>query len=285
LIALQQRELSDARALLESLVLQAPADPTAWALLSDTVSRLDDREALARCKQSMLRLESKNYLVYAALGAIASGEKEFKQAITLYESALARKSSSVSSIRRLAVLYLADGQESKAMQYVRILINRDSGDSFGNWMLARLQVERGELEMAESTLKRCMTRHPHPVIMNDLAVLLLDQERLEEAERVLKDGLQRWPGLYLGWSNLARVLMASDRDQEALVAFQKSLQLNASDARVHVHAVELFVKLGEDEMARGMLKVLRGKRDSLPDDYKDRLEALLAAMGSGTEAS
>ncbi|MDA0321924.1 MAG: DUF2723 domain-containing protein [Verrucomicrobia bacterium] len=285
LLALQQRELSDGRALLESLVLQAPADPTAWALLSDTVSRLNDQEALARCKQSMLRLESKNYLVYAALGAIASGEKDIKQAIAFYESSLARKPSSVSIIRRLAVLHLADGQESKAMQYVRILINRDSGDSFGNWMLARLQVERGELEMAESTLKRCMTRHPHPVIMNDLAVLLLEQARFEEAERVLKDGLQRWPGLYLGWSNLARVLMASDRDQEALVAFRNSLQINASDPRVHVHAVELFIKLGEDEKARGMLKVLRGKQDSLPDDYKSRLDALLTAMSSGTEAS
>lgn len=64
----------------------------------------------------------------------------------------------------------------------------------------------------------------------DALVALFNAGRLSEGETMARDFTQRYPKAAFGWKALGTVLLASDRQREALPALQQALQLHPSDS-------------------------------------------------------
>lgn len=65
---------------------------------------------------------------------------------------------------------------------------------------------------------------------DDLAVALFRLDRLDEAERVLRDKEERWPGGYTTWANLGSVLAAAGRLDDAAGALSRAVELGGERA-------------------------------------------------------
>ena len=120
---------------------------------------------------------------------------------------------------------------------------------------------------------------------NLLAMALLRQKKMAEAEKEFREIIRRDPNNFDAMDGLALLLMAAggkDRDSEALKLLQAAAALRPDDILVHLHLGKALAAVGQLEAAR--LTLQRGldlvdTRKSFPDMEKQKSE-LTAALRS-----
>lgn len=94
------------------------------------------------------------------------------------------------------------------------------------WARALAAAAQDDLEAAERILRTGLERHPHhPVLRNNLAVVLEVQDRLEEAVGVLEAALAEDPWLPQLSKNLGDLRYRQGRYDEAWEAYQRAVKL------------------------------------------------------------
>lgn len=149
-------------------------------------------------------------------------------AITGLEQALQLDVYHAAARQALIGVLLEQNRQDEAMRWAREGVQLDSSQYGLAMILARLQVEKGELRPAIETLERSLSyAADRSDYLAFLAVLLQRDERHKQAVEHFLRALQRAPQNGVWWMGLGISLQADRRTTEAVEAFKRAKATNA----------------------------------------------------------
>ncbi len=118
--------------------------------------------------------------------------------------------------------------------------------------------QRGDLTGAEKIYRVLLKQQPKNFhVLTDLATILLTSERTEEAVVVLRKALNQDPNSALTHAMLARALQMLDRDEEGLERASRAIALNPELADAHATLAQGLANLGRyDEAVSAMARAI-----------------------------
>ncbi|MDH3305162.1 MAG: sulfotransferase [Gammaproteobacteria bacterium] len=152
-----------------------------------------------------------------------------------------------------AIGLVGQGQVDQAEEICRIAIEEDPQNVNFLALLGAIQIKRKHFKDAEKWLLQVLDlaptfAKPH----EDLGIVLLQQNRADEAVPLLQKATRLDPSLELAWLNLGKGLAMLGKGKEADEAFEKSFSLNPERKKL-AHAAE-HQKAGRVEDAAQLYK-------------------------------
>ncbi len=129
--------------------------------------------------------------------------------------------------------------------------------------IGRLAHRLGEPEIAEKLFARFLSRHPADVeATNNLACVLRDQNRYDEAITMLRAILEIYPDHPVLWNTLATVLSERGDVAGSMVFYDEALRLDAGFYKARYNRANCLVTLGQPlEALEEMEAALEGLTD------------------------
>ena len=173
-------------------------------------------------------------------------------------------------------LDIALADQPMAERHARAVLRINRRHALANYVIGSLRLQSGEYGEAEDFLRRSVEADPLPVALNDLAETLRRQRRFGEAEKFAREATAKSPNLYIAWETLAAVLMEQDRLPEAEAAMNQALQRNKDDVRLQISMARLQYLKGDLDRARDGIKLVRKNQNQLNAYERAEFEKLAA---------
>ena len=175
-------------------------------------------------------------------------------------------------------LDIALTDQAMAERHARAVLRVNRRHALANYVLGSLRLQEGNYAEAEDFLQRSVESEPLPVALNDLSETLRRLHRYGEAEKCARDAVARSPGLYVAWETLAAILMDQNRLPDAEAAMREALARNKDDIRMQVSQARLQFLKGELGPARETIKLVRKHADQLNAFERAEFDRLAAAV-------
>ena len=264
-----------ARVILEELIELEPRSVRAWALLTTVFVQERDEKSLAECVEKMKQAKiGRSGVRVMAEGHLALMRNEPSKARSHFERILAMDPNQVHALEMMLRLDLQQGRSEDAEAHVKRLLSLDSGNALANSIKGSIQYSRGNLLLAEDSLRKALETVRAPESLNDLAWILQEREMYEEAEQLAREALEvkkQFPG---AWDTLGVILTKTGRTSEAEEALKKSQSLLGDNPIVHLHLAQLYKKTGNTAELDRMLELLAGDAAGLSREQLRLLEKL-----------
>jgi len=140
---------------------------------------------------------------------------------------------------RLAIAYYDNGDMVGARRHIDNALRIDDDNSDIYTVLAQIFQSEGDIGLAEDNFRRAIRLdRENSRARNNYAALLFSLQRYEDAVEQLQLVTQdtAYEGRSIAFENLGRSAQRLDMEQEAIVAFERALQLNSN---LYVSALEL----------------------------------------------
>ncbi len=190
----------------------------------------------------------------------------------LYPHALERDPGNARALQYLGMLRLQQQRLPEGVALLEAAARAAPDDGFVLSNLARAYADTGDAERSLATAARAVKlpceQSQLGLVLQVYGKALARAGRPAEAEPVLRRAVELKPAIPVE-VDLARVLVAQQRDDEALALFEAGAQRFPGDGRFPLEEAELCVKLGRLDQARA----LAGRAAKLGADAR-RLEAL-----------
>lgn len=150
--------------------------------------------------------------------------------------------------------------------------------------LAVVLAQSGRAEDAEAALRRALElRESYPEAHNNLGLLLGARGRVVDAERALRRALELREGYPEAHNNLGALLARQGRAAEAESAYRRALDLRPTYPEAHNNLGVLLSRRGQVAEAEAAHRCALALRESYPEAHSN-LGVLLAARGGTREA-
>jgi len=154
---------------------------------------------------------------------------------------------------KLAVLYFQDGKLSYALDEVKQAINADPDWYEPYWMRGLIDMQRGELALAEAGFQKALALNPgSPDLKHNYGVLLCKLNRPDEGIKMFGEALDA-PGYTQRaktWLEQGVCQLGAGRKADAELSFGKSFAINAGDNLASYYLGLLLYQRGEFEKAQ-----------------------------------
>ncbi len=197
-IRLAQVDLDGARAAYEEAIRLDPKQLGARVSLARVLALQGHSDQAIAQLQDLLAGDRGNALVLASLinVQLAAGQKDAALAAAEASHQAAPANATVSA--ELATLYLRTGQPQKALDLLASLGKSGAAPGDNGTLLrmrAQAQLELGQRDAAEQTLRSLLAQTPDNVALRQqVAELLAADRKFDDAQSVLQEGLGRRPG-------------------------------------------------------------------------------------------
>jgi tetratricopeptide (TPR) repeat protein len=148
--------------------------------------------------------------------------------------------------------------------------------------LARLAQRLGHLDIAEKLLLKFLTVEPgHIEGTNNLACVLRDQKRYDEAIERLRDLIAIEPESPTLWNTLGTVLSDQGRMGDSLPFFDEALRLDEGFAKARYNRANVLQPLGQPDRALADLDAALPGAETRYEDAMMRMARAMLLMGMG----
>jgi len=250
-LLLNEGKAAEARQSLEQLVKEKPEMSRAWALLIDILVQQNDQQALGECLKTMEDTKTVSVRGVRAVGCgyLALMRNDFESARKFFETALVGAPDNAYLLEILLRLDVVQSRRDDALRHAKDLLRTGSRNAFGHYVLASIQMNNGQYDLAEDSLRRSLEIQKTPQAENDLAWLLQTTGAYAEAEKVARSALKMNDKMYQAWDTLGVILMKTKRLEEAQKALDMALSLFLDDMSLFVHLAELQALKGNPKRA------------------------------------
>ena len=158
---------------------------------------------------------------------------------------------------------------------------RSLEDAFQTAMAAQ---DRGDLDQAESILRKLRATHPGIFAIDEsLGMLYVQRERFAEALPLLQAAVRDAPRSDAAHANLGAAYFRLNRNEEALAEFQAAARLNPQNAAIQRSLGRLWMEQHQPAQAADAFAAALKTNPGNTDLILDRAQALLEA-GSAAQA-
>jgi tetratricopeptide (TPR) repeat protein len=148
--------------------------------------------------------------------------------------------------------------------------------------LSRLAQRLGHLDIAEKLLLKFLSMQPgHAEGVNNLACVLRDQKRYQEAIDVLRDMIQIETTNPTLWNTLGTVLSDQGQMKESLTFFDEALRIDPAFAKARYNRANALQPLGQPEQALADLDEALKGADTPYEHAMMRMARAMTLMGMG----
>jgi len=217
---------------------------------------------------------------YFLWGTHAESNKKYSEAQEAYEKALICDPDAEYVLKKLPVLLLKMEKPHAAAQWLREAIEKNPDDIDSLLLLARLDVNFGDLDEAIKIYEKILELAPdNSTVRLRLGYLYSQQGRYKEGEETIKVLLAKDPDSYLALLYLAR-LAAQSGDYDSAVAFyEKTLLLHWSPELVY----EVAEFYGKREQYKRVEELYTSVLQKEPENEQAALGRVHALLLTGQE--
>lgn len=200
------------------------------------------------------------------IGDVYYSSGNYPQAIDFYENAFANGGGSAEGRYRLAASYVQQDDGDAALEHLRVAIGKDPQHGEAQFLYGVLLNDRARFEEAESAFR---SAEPHVEggsdYLAELAISLLGQEKLDEAEEVAHTFLRNYPSDARAHSVLGEVFLIRRQYEQARAELIQALRTDPNEPRAQI--------------ALGRTWLAIGKTQSDPSDLAKARQVLTNASG------
>jgi tetratricopeptide (TPR) repeat protein len=264
-----------ARSILQEQVDLDPSNIEAWGHLCALLTDEQDAKAL---EAAVGKLEeaagTEAYVTLIARAGQALLLKDLRAARDFYSRAHRLQPTAVILLEQMLNLDFQLADKTLGAEHARMLLRLDNKNSFANYIMGSLAVDRRDYEAAEDYLRVSVEGGQTVANLNDLAVVLLRRNQIEEAELRIQQAFKLDDQNYAAWDTFGMIRLAKGELDEAEMAFNTALKHEAEDLRVHVHLAEALFRKNQTERAGEILRAVAKVVDTLPREEWERFEEL-----------
>lgn len=225
----------------------------AQALMFELELRAGDVAKAEQRAKAIVAKQPGSPLGYRLLGDVAMAKKSYPQAIESYRTALAKEPSTDGALR-LYRAYLRSGATAQGMEFMQTWVKERPSDVVALRALAEGQFATGNLHAARTNYETVLRlRGEDAVLLNNLANILArqgDRKALEYAERAHRLAPND-PAVQdtLGW-----ILVEQGRVQDGLRFLREARLRNPNDLEIRYHLAAALAKVDRKDEARRELE-------------------------------
>lgn len=248
----------------------APAEPTPARPVADIAGDAASSDALARLNSAMTELKRSAALPWLQAAVTAMGDFDWKAGAQAVLKALALDEKNGLAWHLLAICREKSGDFTSAFDAYEAALSllADPTDVAND--LGRLAQRLGQVEIAEKLYWHFLARRPgHVEASNNLACVLRDAGRYDEAIELLKPLLLADPSLVVLWNTLGTVLSEQADVEQSFVFFEEALRLDPRFAKARYNRGNAKLALGDAEGA------LDDVEDALPGAQSEQERAMM----------
>jgi len=205
-----------------------------------------------------------------------------KSALAEYEKVVGLDPKDTESLAMLARLYVASKDDANAEKTYRSILATDPNDDDALVGLASMYAGKGDLKKAIEVLKEPADRNPDVQKVTTLAQLYEDDQQFSKAADQWKAALPLTNDNPQVLKNYARTLLASDRLDEAIKAFEGLAADDPKDVSQQLQLMELYEQ--KRDFAKAHAALTKAQVLSNGPEVKIAEAELLAAENKTTEA-
>ena len=171
---------------------------------------------------------------YFLWGTHAESNKKYSEAQEAYEKALICDPDADFVLRKLPILLIKMEKQHAAAQWLREAIKKNPNDIDSQLLLARLDVNNGNMDEAIQIYEKILEVAPdNSTVRLRLGYLYSQQGRYQEGEKTIKVILTKDPDSYFALLYLARLAIQSGDFNTAATLYEKILPMNWSQDLVY----------------------------------------------------
>lgn len=161
-------------------------------------------------------------------------------------------------LRALGLLVL--GRAAGAEQVFDTMLARFPGDAYALASRAHLRAQRGARDAAIADVQALVAAHPQRSAADwfNLAFLLEEADRLDEAEAAFRRAVELDPKLDRAWYGLGLTLIRRQRFDEAVVALKRNTELQPMSPYGWYQLARVHVDRHDPDEARRIIRHLKG---------------------------
>ena len=191
---------------------------------------------------------------------------------TILESVLALDPGAVVCREKRIAIELRAGLADQAEALSQQLLEDEPDNPYALYVLGSLDIVGGRYPEAEEKLRRSLDGRPDPESMNNLAWLLKESGRDDEAELWARRALELDRSIHNLWDTLGLILLKGSRLDEAEAAFRQALRLSPDDLSANLSMTEILARRGHRSKARKSLKKVSGMQTHLSAAERERIK-------------
>lgn len=166
------------------------------------------------------------------LGVYYTDKSQPKEAEEAYRRAITLDPDYAEAHAELGQLLQAQGRHQEALFHLRLASELCPFSEQTHYLLGTAYVPLGDPKEAERCFRRAIAMAPHARAYRDLGVLMLDQNRLDEAERLLIEARRLNANDLDTWYKLGQCYFLQGQYSDAEGALGQALRLAPGDAEI-----------------------------------------------------
>ncbi len=275
----------EARAMLNAAIPANPGDILLWGLLADLLIKNGEYPELETRVYPAMRnasIKNEHYLMHMLRGHILqhNGPSDYQAARASFLRALSLNKH-LDSVRE-EVLRLDDALDVPAFceEDAKAVLRQNPEHSFANFLWGSVRLRRGELDLAEDLFKRSLEKERNAPAYAGLGAVLLARGDYVSSEKFLRRSIEMDKTRLFTWHTLARLLLATDRLDEASKALDVVLAGQPNDLEVRLTLIRLLIKQAKLQDAATHVSDMLENEDLLPPDILSQLKPLAVQLSA-----
>jgi tetratricopeptide (TPR) repeat protein len=218
------------------------------------------------------------------LNASGAGQSEISgRAIEQYREIFRLDPSDTESALWLARLYRLRNEHDKAEVVLRGILKNDPDNEAAIEQLTQLLLDEGKSADAVSLLEGMASKAPSPVLLDLLGDAYTQTKDLPKAEDAYRKATELDPSELSHLRGLGQTLMAEEKYAEALVVYQKLIDLMPDEGDNYLRIAQIYRELHQlDKAEESLLKARQYEPGSLEVMYNEAM--LYQAQGRYDDA-
>ena len=166
----------------------------------------------------------------------------------------------------------------KAGKHAHMLLLLDSDHALANYIIGSIQLQKGDLLLAEDSMRTALVNMRSPAILNDLAWVLQLLKKYDEAETLIREAIKANDKFAGAYDTLGVILMKSGNLAEAETMLNQALVMMNGHPDVLFNLAELHEKTGAKTKLARDIKRLDKVSSHLTDEQRELLEKIKSSL-------
>lgn len=270
-----RKKWAEAIVICRKLVKKRPEYSKVWTVMGVAAYESKDYETLDDCLQAMLAAE-KFWPDLVSVAALAARDKgELERARRLFTAILRIQSDNPRLLEELLKIDVALGGGKNSEAYLGRLLDLDSDNFFGNFILGMRLYQRGKLELALEAYEVCLAQGQTYALLNNMAWLCNLLGDGERALDLIGRSLEINDKMSASWDTLGAIRLKRGEYEEAEQALERALELRPEAISPQINMIELKVARGDMKAASELALELESRESSMSPEQRRRLAEIL----------